>query len=232
MTLIFSGCGIKLPSNYFKNEKKVGIIYIIHPIRVCESYYNEEYDYCNYPHGEYKWPLHVVDKNIRSLVELQIKDNSKNLFTEKGKSFIEIDHEQYLLHSSSLPEFNTASSSKKSYYQFDLRPLKSQYFKDYEIDELLFVEVWYGLDYNNPFFLVETRRGYCIINSEIIDLNDNSIIYKSWTSWGGTIMSDTRSYGKIKGKWNTPPEYENLSNAIKSAISKTLVKQRKKLNKL
>ena len=111
-----------------------------------------------------------MDNKIRFKIELQIKDNYKNLFKERGKSFIEIDHEKYLLHSDSLPEFNKASSSKKSYYQFDLRPIKNQ-FKDYEIDELLYVEVDYGLDYNNPMFLVETRHGYCTIKSEIVDLN-------------------------------------------------------------
>ena len=230
----FSGCGpanyskkINITNSYFKNGKKVGIIYNIHPITVCEDDWTMEYGECYSPYGEYEVPLNVVDNKIRSIMELQIKDNYKNLFKEKGKSFIEIDHNLYLL--DSLPEFNEASSSKKSYYQFDLRPLKSQYFKDYEIDELFFVEVEYGLDYYNPFFLVETRRGYCWIKSEIVDLNDNSFIFRSWSEWGGTYLSLTNSYGRIKGRWKTPPEYENLSNAIKSAISKSLSKEREKL---
>ncbi|MGY0427222.1 MAG: hypothetical protein ACWIPI_10425 [Polaribacter sp.] len=63
--------------------------------------------------------------------------------------------------------------------------------------------------------------GNCRIDSEIIDLSNNSILFKDFSN----------SVEKIKGKWKTPPEYENLMNAISGAISKTMNLEKNKLSK-
>ena len=61
--------------------------------------------------------------------------------------------------------------------------------------------------------MIEVKKiGYCSIYSEIIDLDDNSIVYKT-TSLG---------MGKIKGNWNAPPDYESLKTAIKTAIDNSI----------
>jgi hypothetical protein len=69
---------------------------------------------------------------------------------------------------------------------------------------------------------IETgKAGYCRIDTEIIDLSNNSIIQKS--------LIDARE--KINGKWKTPPEYGNLEKAIETAITATILKGKNYLNK-
>lgn len=70
--------------------------------------------------------------------------------------------------------------------------------------------------------MIETGKiGNCRIDSEIIDLSDNSIVFKNFSN----------SVEKIKGKWKTPPEYENLKHSISGAIEKTINLEKTKLNK-
>ena len=67
--------------------------------------------------------------------------------------------------------------------------------------------------------MIETgKNGYANINSSIVDLNDNSLIYSGISN----------AVTKIDGKWNTPPAYESLKNSILKAIDKAIEMEKSK----
>ena len=218
IALSFNGCAVKTPASYFNNQKTLGIIYLIEPIDVFEEGQKgiivDNFIVVDHNFIE---PLEIIDKKINPIGE--IKELFKGLLNTKGKSYVELEYEQY---ANKFEKFEKPSSAKREYYQYDLRTLKSQFINDHEIDEVLIVSVKYGLWVNYDALIIFDKMGRCIIESEIVDLNDNSIIYHGYSV----------SLKSIKGRWDTPPEYENLSYSIKSAISTALAKHKAKLNKL
>ncbi|MFL0102041.1 hypothetical protein [Tenacibaculum maritimum] len=212
LTTIMS-CAVKmpLPSNYYSNQKKVGVIYLIDSIGVYKQGAQGLLDMALTAGKRFKEPLSIVDKKINP--NNDIKDLYRQLFKTKGKPLNEIDFKYSI---EKLTKFEKPSSSKKKYHKYDLRFLKNK-----GIEELLIVDVQYGL-LVSYYGMIETgKMGNCRIDSEIIDLSDNSIVFKDFTN----------SVEKIKGKWKTPPEYENLANSISGAITKTIGLEKTKLNK-
>ena len=212
-------CAVKVPlaNNYFNNQKTLGVIYFIEPIDVFKDGEQGYIENVLTPGNKFIEPLKIIDKKINPRGE--IKNLYKQLLNTKGKSYVELEFEQYL---NKFEKFEKLSSTKREYYQYDLRTLKSHFINGHEIDEVLIVSVKYGLWVYYDGLIVFKKMGECIIESEMIDLNDNSIIYHGYSV----------SLKSIKGRWDTPPEYENLSYSIKSAISTALAKHKVKLNKL
>lgn len=208
-----TSCAVKMPlsNNYFANKKKVGVIYLIDSISVYKDGPQGLLDMALTSGKKFNEPLTIVDKKIN------LKDDLENLynqiFQQKGKPLIEIDFEYNI---EKLKEFKKPKSSKKKFHKYDLRFLKNK-----GIDELFIVEAQYGLLVSYYGMIEIGKMGNCRIDSKIIDLSDNSIIFKDFSN----------SEKKIKGKWKTPPKYENLQNAILEAISKTLELEKNKFNK-
>ena len=76
----------------------------------------------------------------------------------------------------------------------------------------------YGV-YSIDSYGIETKRyAKAEIFPSIIDLSDNSLLYRS----GAFGME------RIHGKWNTPPNYENLKSWIIKTINEAT--EREKLN--
>ncbi|TYC08432.1 hypothetical protein ES677_14470 [Bizionia gelidisalsuginis] len=208
-----SSCAVKMPlsSNYYSNQKKVGVIYLIDSIGVYREGAQGLLDMALTAGKRFKEPLSIVDKKINP--NNDIKDLYIQIFKTKGKPLKDIDFEYDI---EKLTKFEKPSSSKKKFHKYDLR-----FLKDKGIDELLIVDVQYGL-LVSYYGMIETgKTGNCRIDSEIIDLSDNSIVFKDFSN----------SVEKINGKWKTPPRYENLKNSISGAIVKTINLERSKLNK-
>ncbi|AUP79239.1 hypothetical protein [Flavivirga eckloniae] len=211
--ITISSCAVKMPlsDNYYTNQKKVGVVYLIDSIRVYREGSQGLLDVALTPGKRFKEPLQIVDKKINPTNE--IKGLYEGIFSAKGKPLKEI---QFDYDVKKLKKFEKPSSSKKKYHKYDLRSLK-----DKGVDELLIVSVSYGL-LVSYYGMIETgKKGNSHIASEIIDLTDNSIVFKGYSD----------SVEKIKGKWKTPPEYENLANSISNAISKTINLEKTKFNK-
>ncbi|MEM9685832.1 MAG: hypothetical protein AAF934_02800 [Bacteroidota bacterium] len=203
------GCAVKIPlsTTYFQNNKKVGVIYNIDSISVYKQGAQGLLDMALTSGKRFREPLNIVDKTINPTEK--IKNQYRNTFSQHNKSLIEIDYDYDV---KKMTKFTKPSDSKK-YHKYDLRALRSN-----GIDEVLIINVRYGL-LVSYYGMIETgKAGDCRIESEIIDLTDNSIIYKNFS-----VYSE-----RIKGKWKTPPDYENLKNSIELAINNTLEQEKAK----
>ena len=205
ITLFVVGCAVNVPLSvdYFQSEKKVGIIQITNDIGVSKLGSQGLIDVLLTSQEKYKVPLTIVDEEINPAIE--ISDMYQEIYNSNNKSLQIIDD---TIDFKSIAKFQKPESDK-IFYKFDLRYLKSKH----NIDELLLVNVVYGLEIEYAYgLIVAARRGQCQISSEIINLDDNSLIYNH------------KSYSRenMKGKWNTPPTYEMLKYTIKMAIDKSI----------
>lgn len=204
LALCLTSCGvtkISLASDYSKNNKKLGIIQVKQEIGIFRKGQGI-LDRAISPGNKYKEPLKTVDKEINpneKIVKLY-----QDIFAEKGKN-IEVINDS--IDVQFLEKFKSPKSSKK-YYQYDLRHLKSKH----NIDELLLVDVKYGLFISYYGMIELSKSGYCNISSLIINLDDNSILFKN---------PSIQSF-KLKGKWNTPPNYDNLKESIAMSINNAI----------
>ncbi|MXV37904.1 hypothetical protein GO491_04315 [Flavobacteriaceae bacterium Ap0902] len=107
------------------------------------------------------------------------------------------------------------ASQANDFYKYDARKLRK-----YGIDELLIVHVQYGLMVNYYGMIETGKYGNCLITTQIVNLDDNTIIYEN----------RTHKPVLIQGKWKTPPTYNNLKNAIDESIELTLEEEKIKLN--
>ena len=203
---------ILLPNSYYDNSNKVGVLYIIDSIKTTTTGDQSLFEMIVTGTKRFNKPLKLIDEKINP--KLDIKNLYSNIYNEKNKTLTEID---YKLDISRLNEFTKPSKSKKKYYRYDLR-----FFKSKEIDELLIVKVEYGLLVSYDGLIEDELFGNCKIESKIIDLNDNSIIFNDFSTFSE----------KIKDGWGkNPPEYPNLKNAILSAIQKTIDIEKDKFKK-
>ncbi len=142
--------------------------------------------------------LTVVEKrlNVKNLF-LQVY---KTVFSEKGIDVIKLKGKLTLDYLDSFKK--PRRSKKKKYSKYDFRFIKDKF----NVEQLIVVDVKYGL-------LLDTKYGICEIETRIINLEDNSLLYRN--SSLGNI--------DVEGKWKTPPEFDNLYNAIRKAIENAIL---------
>lgn len=157
---------------------------------------------------KYDAPLEAVDPKLDP--EKKFRRMYLSLFESKGKNISLVDD---MFDEDQFAKF-VAPDKSKEYFEYDLRPLKDKY----NVDELMIVTVDYGLNQNYSGAFEAGKGGYSHVVSSIIDLDDNSIIYKGET-WGN---------GKLKSKWDTPPDYEYLREAIDAAINQAVETEKTK----
>lgn len=210
--LFLTSCVTKIPlsKSYFNSDKKVGVILVKNNIANYKQGSQGLLDMALTPGNKYKEPLESVDKEI-TIIE-KINNLYKSIYNSKGKELVVIDEK---IDFDSLNKFLKPKKSKKKYYKYNIMYLKEKY----DIDELLFVEVKYGVLVSYYGFIETGRFGYCQIASEIINLDDNSYLYKGIST----------SNEVIKGKWKNPPKYEELKTSIERAISKSIQMEKSKI---
>lgn len=208
--LFAAGCAVNVPlsTDYFQSEKRVGIILIKNDITTFKEGSQGALDHLLTLGNKYREPLEIVDKEINP--NIIISELYQEIFKSNSKQLQTIDES---INFKNLEKFQKPES-EKIFHKYDLRYLKPKL----EIDELLLVNVNYGLIINYYSIIEIGRMGYCKISSEIINLDDNSIIYKNQS-----ISKET-----MKGKWKTPPLYENLKNTIKKAIDNSIQQEKSK----
>ena len=210
--LLFMGCAVKINLNSkFYNTKKIGI-YVISNTEFTEVYPNgsfNKYKLNDYRTGNIFEALKFIDINIntKQKVLLQIE----NLFNNYKKNYVIIND------TIDFKKLIKINQEDDTFYNKDLSLIKEKY----NIDEIMFVNINAGiLEEYYPLFITK-KRGYCDLKMEIIDLDDNRILFKN------KIYRIT----KIKGKWKQPPFYVPLKNSVNSAIDESLLYFIEKLNK-
>ncbi|MDT8402529.1 MAG: hypothetical protein RQ743_12610 [Bacteroidales bacterium] len=157
---------------------------------------------------KYDGQLQAVDHKLDP--ERKFKTMYSNLFESKGKSFAVVDNQ---FDEEQFSEFEAPGGEKK-YYKADIRSLKDKY----DVDELMIVIIDYGLNQNYSGMFEAGKGGYSHVISNIVNLNDNSLIYKGET-WGN---------GRLEKNWDTPPDYEPLRVSIDAAINQAVEIERTK----
>lgn len=214
-------CVTKVPLNtsYFANSKKVGfILKVDSPTRTGMS--GGEFgaigalvgslaEKSNQKGGKYQEALELVDTIIKPKDKL--KDFYITLFKNKGKDIHYINDS---LKFTNLKDFKAPSKEKKYFYK-DLRFLN----EIYSVDEILLVIAEYGINSQYSYGIEVGRNTWFNSMSIIVDLKDNSYFYS-----GGTYSADA-----VKGKWKTPPKYENLVTHFENNLLKHIKKESIKL---
>ncbi|WP_026904374.1 hypothetical protein [Pedobacter glucosidilyticus] len=201
--LCLGSCAVKLPLNkQFYESKKVGIIIDVDSIGLAKAGAQGLLDMALTPGDKYTKPLQTIEPQVNpfSLLKNEISDILKS----RNKDFILIDIN---LKDENFSKFDTPDTDKK-YYKKDIRALKSKY----NVDEILYAEVKYGILVSYYSMIEIDRQGYMNISTSIIDLQDNSLLLSDRIS----------SVAPIKGNWKKEPEYLNLKTSIQNAIDKTI----------
>lgn len=206
-TLVFlltSSCAVKKYSvspGFYTSGKDLGLILVTNDITTRRSGASGlGAALINY--NKYDAPLEAVAPKLDP--EKKFRRMYLSLFESKGKNISLVDD---MFDKDQFAEYRAPDKNKK-YYEYDIRSLKEKH----NVDELMIVTVDYGLNQNYSGAFEAGKGGYAHVISNIVDLNDNSIIYKG-ESWGN---------GKLKSKWDTPPDYEFLREAIDAAINQAV----------
>lgn len=174
---LLTGCAVsvKLPTNYFENgNNKVGIIYKIDTNHIHRTGSQGLLDVLLTPGTKY----YDLNERVRNDIDLndKVKDLYREIYSKKGKELVLLNIPKQKF--DSLPDFKKTSTSTTTYFhKKDL-----QFLKQKEIDELLIVSVSYGILIDYYGFIEISKYAKCTINSEIIDLSNNQIIYKDVSS--------------------------------------------------
>ncbi|WP_339882755.1 hypothetical protein [Polaribacter vadi] len=180
-------------NDFYSDNKKVGIIILNEPANI---------------HREHKGGLvDIGSTNRERFIEaLKIIKNRVDL-----KSQIENFYSEY---------FN--SKNKKTEFlkmNFDISKNEQIHksLKGKGINQVIIVKVEYGLLLSYYNLLEIAKNGYCQINSEILDLDNNSVIYKN----------TSKSIKKTKGNWKKS-EYQELTKSISLAIESAIKSEKNK----
>lgn len=208
LVAIFSvlvSCVSNVPMNaeYFQKPSKVGLL-----VNVAEPQKFREgsqglLDLAVTSGDKYQPLLDLAKK------EIDRKNELVAIYTEtlkaKGKEVVIID-EQF--------DYKTAAKYKgekaegKKYALYDMRYLKEKY----KVDDVMLVNVNWGVIISY-YSMVETgRAGYALISNRVINLNDNSLYFSN----------DNPQSVVIKGKWNTPPNFDHAKSKIAEALNKAI----------
>jgi hypothetical protein len=200
--IVCLGCATKVPlsSNYFKSEnaKKVGLIININKISVTRNGAQGVLEMVATPGNKFKEALYVIENEVNPKEKL--KKMYIDIFASKGKILVFSDE---TLDPNKLKPFDAPDSQKK-YSKNDFRYLKMKY----NLDEILLIDVDYGMLLSYYSFAVINRQTFINIRSEIINLSDNSLFYKD----------NSRFIADLNKTWDTPPSYNNLKLSLEDAI--------------
>ena len=208
--ILTSSCGVKKYSvnpGFYSSKSHLGLILITNDIGTRRSG-QSSLGMATTNYNKYDTQLQAVDSKLNP--EKKFKRMYFKLLESKGKEFTLVDDQ---FDEGQFTKFEEPDSDKK-YYKSDIRSLKDKY----NVDELMIVIIDYGLNQNYSGMFEMGKGGYSHVISNIIDLNDNSIIYKGET-WGN---------GKLKSKWDTPPDYDFLREAIDAAINQAIELEKSK----
>lgn len=203
--LTISGCASTIPLNQqFYNTKKVGVILQVDSIRVARAGSQGLLDMAMTPGFRFMEPLKNVEQKLK-LNEI-MKNEISALLQSKNKTYeLIIDSFDY----QSLEKFDKPKSKKK-YCKKDFRKYKLSN----QVDEIMYVKVNYGLLVSYYGFIETGKQGFTNIETEIVDLSDNSLLQREYV----------QMVANIKGHWKKGEEFENLKNAIQESIDTSISK--------
>lgn len=195
-------CQVQVPMNaeYFAKPSKIGLfVNVTEPQKYREGSQGL-LDLAMTSGDKYQPLLDLAKKN------LDPKQEFINMYSEllrgKGKEVVIITD---TFDPKTAEKFKGDKAEGKKYSNYDFRYLKSKY----DIDEVNFVNVSWGVIISYYSMIETGRSGYTYIDNRIVNLSDNTLYF----------ANDNIKTAVIKGKWNTPPNYENAMSKIAEALN-------------
>lgn len=203
LLLTVTSCVTTLPLNQqFYNNKKVGIILQVDSIGMAKAGGQGLLDMALTSGNRFREPLKKVETNFFLMDTL--KSKIAVILNEKNKQFQFIEQK---IDYKNLSKFEKPNSAKK-YSKIDFRTFKTSN----NVDEIMFVKVKYGILVNYYGMIELDKQGYVSIETEIVDLSDNSLLEQEIY----------QTSAKIIGNWKEGEDFENLKNAIQYAINNSI----------
>lgn len=189
--ILLISCGTKkaIMNEFYSDNKKIGIIILNEPASIHREHKGGIIDIGSTNRKKFKEPMEIINSKID--LKTQIKNFYSEYFKSKNKKI------EFL-------KFNFDISKGNNEKTFTS-------LKNKGINQVIIIKVEYGLLLSYYALVEIAKNGYCQINSEIHDLNNNSIIYKN----------TSKSIKKIKGNWKKS-EYQELTKSISLAIESSL----------
>lgn len=155
-------------------------------------------------------------ENALQSIEANV-DPTAELYKMYQETFEENDRQYVLIEDKfSTDDFPKTFTYNNAYSRYDVSKVKEKY----DIDELLFIKLEYGLLVNYYSVAVIGKKGYCQIYSEIINLKNNKLRHRKLN----------KQYAALDGKWNEGENYANLEKAVKDATTFVMQKERQNLS--
>lgn len=209
---LVSSCITTVPiSQKFYKGTKVGvIIQMNNDPSVIKAQTNGITKIITDPDNKYYIGISKLKSNLN--FKESLKTEISTALNGKNKTF-EIISDNF--NDASLTKFH-APNLEKEYSKLDFRFMKEKY----NVDEIFFIKVHnYGLLLVYSGVLLATKRGHTLIDTQIIDLKDNSLLQQK--------RFETNT--KIKGNWKREGDYKNLQTAIQITIDNSILKLKQKL---
>jgi hypothetical protein len=201
--LIVTSCVTTLPLNQqFYNTKKVGVILQVDSIGMARDGGQGLLDMALTSGNRFTETLKKVEPKFN--LNETLKSEITNILNSKNKQFQFIDKK---IDYQNLTNFEKPNSEKK-YSKKDFRNLKAIN----NVDEILFVKVKYGILVSYSGFIELDKQGYVNIGTEVIDLNDNSLLQQE----------NFQTVAKMNGNWKKGEDFVNLTNSINDAINNSI----------
>ena len=199
--LTIYSCATAVPlDRHFYSRKKVGVIIQVDSIRMTKEGGQGLLDIAITPGNRFYSTLKAIEPQME--IEKRLKDEMTKILNSKSKEFVYIDKD---FDYEKLPKFVSPKSPK----EFSKKDFKSLVAK-YNVDEIIYVRTHYGLLVSYYSMIEIGKEGYVNITSQIINLEDNSLMHQE------TVFERT----DIKGNWKEGDDYSNLKTAINAALDK------------
>lgn len=214
LTLLLISCQVTVPlsADYWTKPSKVGVLVNVNPAAKFREGSQGLLDMALTSGDKYQPVLAHIHKNMNP--QQDMISMYSEILKSKGKEVIVIAES---FDAKKATKFNKPENAgEKKYYDYDFRELKSKY----GIDELLLVDVYYGIMVSYYSMFETGRSAHSAFNTKLINLNDNSLLLSNYNP----------QITPIKGKWDVPPVYDNVTNNMKTtlensyAVEKTVVK--------
>lgn len=215
MAIIFSCHAVPMSQEYYQKNSKVGVLSLVDTISVVKKGGQGLLDMAISSGRKYKDALQDVKPSLSS--SEKVTKELVHTFEAMNKTVVVVNDNLPIKQFTSQykPYKNPNPEKGKKYFEYDLRKLK----EELGLDEIVVIQNMYGLAISYHGFIEIGKEGYSNVVVAVVNLEDNSVLFRD-NSLYTTVL---------KGKWDTPPNYDNLKNTIQKAIDDNSTKIRAKI---
>ena len=205
MFAVLVSCQVNVPMNaeYLNKPSKVGIFVNVNDPKKHREGSQGLLDLAVTSGDKYQPLLDLAKEKI------VFKNDLTAIYSEalkaKGKEVIIINE---IFDPKTATKFKGDKAEGKKYAYYDLRNLKEKY----GVDDVIFVNVNWGVMISYYSMIETGRGGYIYLDNNVVNTADNTLYFAQ-----NNVKMEI-----IKGKWNTPPNYDNAIGKITEAVNKAL----------